>query len=407
VTPRDAAEQRLLRAAARRVALQSAAVLAVVVAVAVAGLALAFDHAQHGEIQRTVREAARTADDVEDPPPGVLLVEVRDGTVSRTPGSPAGLAALAGRAPGDGSFDVGHRHFTVFATATRGGRQFVAAYDLSGHARLQQRLVWSAVSAGLAGVVLAAAVGLLIGRRAVRPLAAALALQRRFVTDASHELRTPLTVIQTRAQLLRRRLGADLPEGQRGELDQLVEDTSALGEVVADLLLSAQLQNDAVAGEPVDVGALAQSLVGSLRPYAETSNTTLDVRVQDGTWRVNGARAALRRALGALVDNAVEHSAGGHVVVGVSGSADQVHVTVTDDGEGFDPSSHPPLTERFARGAAGGDSRRRFGLGLSLVDEVVRAHGGRLAVDAAPGEGARFTMVLPRMRAPGRGDAAG
>ena len=99
---------------------------------------LAFDRAQHAEIQRTVREAARTADDVDDPPPGVLLVEAGAGTVTTTPGSPDGLAVLAGRPAGYGSFDLGRRHFTVYATAVRDGRQFVAAYDLAGHARLQR-----------------------------------------------------------------------------------------------------------------------------------------------------------------------------------------------------------------------------------------------------------------------------
>ena len=389
-------EQRLLRAAARRVALQSAAVLAVVVTVAVVGLALAFDRAQHAEIQRTVREAAGAADDVDDPPPGVLLVEVRAGVVSLTPGSPAGLAAVASRPAGYGSFDLDGRHFTLYATSDRRTTRFVAAYDLAGHARLQRRLVWSAVGAGAAGIALAAAVGLLIGRRAVRPLAEALALQRRFVTDASHELRTPLTVIQTRAQLLRRRLGSDLPAEHRGELDQLIVDTSALGDVVGDLLLSAQLQSDAVAGEPVDVGRLATSLVASLRPYAEESGTRLDAEAPEGVWLVLGAPAALRRALGAVVDNAIEHAPGGRVVVVVSGDDRWVRLRVTDDGEGFDPRERAVLTQRFARGGSAGGGRRRFGLGLALVDEVVRAHGGRLDIEGALGAGASVTMALPR-----------
>jgi signal transduction histidine kinase len=169
------------------------------------------------------------------------------------------------------------------------------------------------------------------------------------------------------------------------------------------------LQSGSVAAVEVDMGELAGALVDSLRPYAEEAGTALAARTQDGGWLVAGAPPALRRALGALVDNAVEHTPGGHVVVGVSGSAQWVHVTVTDDGEGFDPSEEPTLTERFSRGAseAAAGSRRRFGLGLALVDEVVRAHGGRLEIDAAPGEGARFTMVLPRLRTGARGEAPG
>ncbi|WP_449386453.1 histidine kinase dimerization/phospho-acceptor domain-containing protein [Cellulomonas soli] len=88
------------------------------------------------------------------------------------------------------------------------------------------------------GTLSAGAVGLLAARRAVRPVQDALATQRRFVADASHELRTPLTVVHTRAQLLLARTASDDP--RRPVTAQLVEDTRVLGEVVTDLLVSAQ-----------------------------------------------------------------------------------------------------------------------------------------------------------------------
>ena len=392
----DARDQALLRSAARRIALESAAVLAVVVALAVAGLAAAFDHAQHAEIERAVRAAATSADDVGDPPLGVLLVESSDGQVRLTPGSPPGLAALATRPAGLGSADIDDRHFLTYAH-THDGVRFVAAYDLAAHHREETRLLWTSVVAGLVGILLAAGVGLVIGRRAVRPLAGALTLQRRFVTDASHELRTPLTVLHTRAQLIRRRLAGSAPPDQLRELDQLVEDTSALGEVVGDLLLSAQLHSDQVSGDPVDLQALSAAVVRSLRPYAATTGTGLDTRADPGSWIVLGASAALRRALGALVDNAISHTPAGSVVVAVSGDESWVRVSVLDDGEGFRTEDKDRLMDRFSRGAASG-GQRRFGLGLSLVDEVVRAHGGRLELEGRPGEGAEVTMILPRAR---------
>jgi signal transduction histidine kinase len=71
-----------------------------------------------------------------------------------------------------------------------------------------------------------------------------------------------------------------------------------------------------------------------------------------------------------------------------------VLVAVADDGEGIDPHQARDLARRFARGTAR-DGGRRFGLGLALVDEVARVHGGRLDVDGAPGHGATFTLHLP------------
>ncbi len=392
----DARDRALLHATSRRIALQSAAVLAVVVGIAVIGLALAFDHAQHSAIERTVRAAARDADDVGDPPPGVLLVKDQNGVITLTPGTPAELATVASLDPGHGSAQSADQRYLTYTEVRSDGTRFVALYDLSAHHQEELRLVWTSLLTGLLGILLAASAGLVIGRRAVRPMAEALTLQRRFVTDASHELRTPLTVLHTRAQVVRRRLKDSVAPEQVRDLDQLVEDTSTLGEVVSDLLLSAQLTGDPVAGEPVDMGELGAAVARSLCAYAETNGTTLSDTSEPGTWQVIGARGALRRALGALVDNAISHTPGGAVRIVVGGDEDWVTVSVIDNGEGFDPAEAHRLTDRFARGHATGDNQRRFGLGLALVDEVVRAHDGRLELAGLPGRGATVSMLLPR-----------
>jgi two-component system, OmpR family, sensor kinase len=101
------------------------------------------------------------------------------------------------------------------------------------------------------------------------------------------------------------------------------------------------------------------------------------------------------------VDNALGHTpVGGHVVVDVSPrGADWVVVSVADDGSGLDPAHAERLFARFARGTTDTStdgSRRRFGLGLALVREVVEAHKGRVEVDGAPGHGATFRVLLPR-----------
>jgi signal transduction histidine kinase len=314
-----------------------------------------------------------------------------------TPGSPAGLSRLADASLGQGKTSVDGRVYQTYV-ADHDGRRFAAAYDLTAHHRDEVRLLWTSVAAGLLGILLAAAAGWLIGRRAVRPLARALTLQRRFVTDASHELRTPLTVLHTRAQLIRRRVSGSVARDQVAELDQLIDDTATLGDVVGDLLLSAQLHGDPVAGEAVDVGALATAVTASLRPYAEEQGTALEVGPlpPPAEATVLGAPAALRRALSALVDNAVSHAPGGQVVVSVTAEGEWLRLAVRDDGEGLDPADAERLVGRFARGQ-GSRGQRRFGLGLSLVDEVVRTHGGQLSIDGTPGAGAQITMILPRV----------
>jgi signal transduction histidine kinase len=114
---------------------------------------------------------------------------------------------------------------------------------------------------------------------------------------------------------------------------------------------------------------------------------------------VTGVRSALRRAMLALVDNALEHShPGGTVTLRVRATGDRTHIEVVDEGDGMDPAQAEQLMARFARGrpqAVG--HRRRFGLGLALVGSVAAAHGGTLAVHSIPGSGATVSMAIPRI----------
>jgi signal transduction histidine kinase len=239
-------------------------------------------------------------------------------------------------------------------------------------------------------------------------MAEALELQRQFVADASHELRTPLAVVSTRAQLLRRRLGTDATPEQRAEADRLVQDTRVMGDVVGDLLLSAQLEAGEAAADVVGLRALVADVVASLEPYAAQAGVRLvaapvaaaeqqgvagdDVKAEV---RVRGVATGLRRAVVALADNAIAHAPSGtEVTVAVSRVGPSARVDVIDHGPGLDPKDVDRLTRRFAR--AGGDgSRRRVGLGLALVTQVVRSHGGRLEVDRTRGGGATLSVVLP------------
>jgi signal transduction histidine kinase len=231
--------------------------------------------------------------------------------------------------------------------------------------------------AGIIGVVIAGLVGFVAARRAVAPLGEALALQRRFVADAGHELRTPLTVLHTRAQLLARRMSPDDPS--RPMMDQLLDDSRVLGEIVDEMLESAALAADPSRGELLDPGELAAEVVASLNVLAARAGVTL--QESTGNLRqVRGSRSALRRAMTALVDNALSHTPpGGEVIVTTADHGDRVLITVTDDGEGLSGDDAARLTERFARGQSsigGVGGGRRFGLGLSLVREVAAAHGG-------------------------------
>jgi two-component system, OmpR family, sensor kinase len=397
------ADARLLRRATFAVAAQVAAAVAVAV-VLVSALAFSLTiRAEHAAEERTVRTVTLAADaDLTGTDGVVLLRRTADGSIHASPGTPVAVLQLdpARLRPGRGNAEAGGRHFEVYVVNGPGGTRTAGLLDVTAREESGERLILSVAIAGVLGIVAGALLGALLGRRAVRPLAHALAMQRRFVADASHELRTPLTVLHTRAELIRRRLArasGPVDERMSAEITQLAVDTKALGEVVEDLLLSAELQDQPSRGAPIDAGDLVTELVASLAAHAGTLQVALDADVGSGDLTVTGVRSSLRRALAALVDNALAHvSAGGAVTVAARRDGKHVRLIVADDGEGLDPADAARLLERFARGEQRREQPgRRFGLGLALVSDVVHAHGGRLDIDGRPGAGATFTIALP------------
>jgi two-component system, OmpR family, sensor kinase len=341
---------------------------------------------------------------VESPPPCVWMFALDGGTLRRTPSAPAALpirASLSRVASGGGAL-VEHRKVGgldyLVRTDRRGTAVVQAAMDLRYQGQERHRLYLAFTVAGVAGLLIALAIGQVLACRAIAPLEEALSRQRRFVADASHELRTPLTRLHTRAQLLARRAPtADIDQ----DLRTIVSDTRQFGEVIEDLLLSAQLGRTSARHELVDLTAVAEWVATAESARAEARSVTLEVRPGQDRYLVHGIPAALRRVVGALVDNALDHThPGGHVELTLdrTGKHRDVLLTVRDDGVGFDEDQGQRIFERFKHGNTG--DGRRFGLGLALVREVVESHGGRVTAEGEPGQGASFAVRLPSAPAP-------
>jgi len=257
--------------------------------------------------------------------------------------------------------------------------------------------------AGVIGILIAGAVGYLAAKRAIGPLGEALTLQRRFVADAGHELRTPLAVLHTRAQLLARRIPVGDPARQTAE--QLLDDSRMLGEIIDELLVSAQLSSDPQLGESIDLRDIVADVVATMEVLARESNVSLSCAGPDNAdaTLVNGSRSALRRAAVGLVDNAITHvRPGGEVLVRVAVDTGWTELTVTDNGPGFGTADPMQLTRRFAQGNRRDpiDHQRpmgnqRYGLGLALIREIAVAHGGTFAVKNGEPTGATATIRLP------------
>lgn len=395
----------VVRRAGRIVAIQTSLALAAVLLLVGLVIATVFVRAQNNQMTAELNEVAMTADDVGDPPPGVeLVLRDNDDSVATSDGGKAGVPLLSGP---EGFTDLRDhdRHYRALVVDRPEGR-VVALMDLAPFGASRGRLLSALALAELAGILASIGVVVLFTRRSVRPLAQALALQRRFVADASHELRAPLTVLHTRAQLLANRVSSgDLAAAGR-DADALVDDTRVLSGIVDDLLASATMTAGTPEAARVDLEVLARSVCDSMGAYAGSLGVTLgcDISGADdiGGVDVMGSEAALRRALTALIDNALGHEhSGGTVQLRVYRDGQQVIASVADDGEGIDPDVLPTLFDRFSHGAAHTTraGRESYGIGLALVREIVQAHGGDIRVSSIPGRGATFTMMLPAAHA--------
>jgi signal transduction histidine kinase len=269
--------------------------------------------------------------------------------------------------------------------------------------RVAPRLPGALRLAALRGVLWLSAVagvlGLLALRRALAREARAVDRERAFLTGVTHELRTPLTTIRV--------LGETLAEG-RGEpreYGSLVARESERLEALVERVLTLTRVEQVPRFGPVDPGELLRSAVTLMTPRAERRATRIECRVEPPLPECRWDGEAVRRALLNLLDNAVTHGReGGLVEVAAAASGDNVTLSVADDGPGIGRSDRRRIFGRFERGRTEAPGT---GLGLYLVEEVARAHGGRVDLVTAEGRGSTFTLVLPARPPGSEGEGAG
>jgi heavy metal sensor kinase len=233
-------------------------------------------------------------------------------------------------------------------------------------------------------------------------LEAAHTTQQRFLADASHELRTPLTVLRGEIEvaLRRERTGQDYRE----VLQSAREEIERLSRLTENLLALARADagEGIAAREQVDVVALCHGVARKLSSLSDLSGVTITVEAPD-TAIVHGDSVALERVFANLVENALRYSPRGEgVTLSAATEADTVVVRVRDTGPGIPAEHLPHLFERFYR--VDKARSREFGgagLGLSIVEALVEAHGGGVSVASEVGQGTEFCVRLPAADARG------
>jgi PAS domain S-box-containing protein len=231
----------------------------------------------------------------------------------------------------------------------------------------------------------------------VTDLARALAAKDQFVAAVSHELRTPLTSVLGNLELVSD--SPDLSEDARERLHVVERNAVRLRELVADLLLVAQMTDGRLELHrlPVDLGEMVVEAADALRPSAHRARLTLDAHVPEEPLVAKVDAHRLRQVVDNLLSNAVKYTEpGGSILVRLRQRGKVVELSVSDTGIGVAPDEHERLFRRFFRGAQA--TQRQIpgaGLGLSIVRAIVEAHGGHVEVDSIHGHGSIFRVELP------------
>jgi signal transduction histidine kinase len=252
----------------------------------------------------------------------------------------------------------------------------------------------------LSGLALAAVLVLagssLIARAVSRELAVA-RLKSDFVSAVSHEFRTPLATL--------RQLTENLSDGRVEDEDRRrayyraqERATSRLSRLVERLLDFGRMEAGALRyrPEPLDLGKLVTSLVDEFEHVVADTGHRIELTIDPKVAPVCADGEALAQAVWNLLDNAIKYSPGRPAVwVEVAGEDGHAAVRVRDEGPGVLPEERKDLFREFTRGAAArAGGVKGTGIGLAMVDHIVRAHHGRIRVDSAPGRGSTFTIVL-------------
>ncbi len=221
----------------------------------------------------------------------------------------------------------------------------------------------------------------------------------RFASDVSHELRSPLMTLAASIEVLQTRRD-ELPDRSRAALDLLVHDVNRFQQLVADLLEISRFDSGAVHLELEPV-LLAEFLTQAVRAAALGVSEAEVPVVADGDLAelvVEVDKRRMAQVVANLLDNAQKY-AGGATRIVLSRGVDTVEFAVQDAGEGVAPEDRERIFDRFSRGSAAGarGSDSGTGLGLALVSEHVRLHGGSVRVENRDDgvQGASFVVTLP------------
>jgi len=219
-----------------------------------------------------------------------------------------------------------------------------------------------------------------------------------FYSIVAHDLRSPLTAIALRTDLILRGKRGLLPAALIEDLRRIDANTRGLVALISDFLDLSRIEGTREHFEPqeVDVAAVARKALSDLEPLVQAKGLCLTFSAPEERVCVLGDVTRLTQVVMNLVGNAIKFTPeGGRIAVAIGDPGDTVELSVEDTGVGIPEHLVGRVFDRFARADAPRDPTTGTGLGLTIVREIVAAHGGDVGLESALGKGSRFWVRLP------------
>ena len=297
------------------------------------------------------------------------------------------LLAIAGYAVHSGK-PIGSKGNIRYLVSDCGDYTLVAMIDSTIGDDSQQVLFREMLAIGSAAMIVLFVLSVFIARRIVRPLEENDQRQKRFISDAGHELKTPIAVISTNSELLKRQIG------ENEWLSNIDYENERMSDLVRQLLVLSKAENGQMPKEPIDFSKLVDGEALPFESVAFEKDVRIDSEIEPGI-TVDGNPNQLRQLVSILLDNALSHGTGDMIALSLHRERHTAALTVSNDAEEMNADQLSHLFDRFYRtDEARGETDSHYGLGLSIAQAVVEAHGGQIQAEYRKPR-AVFTVTLP------------
>lgn len=313
-------------------------------------------------------------------------------------GDSAQDVANAAIATGEGKFRVGDRYFLVYNKSTIDGKLYGLFDRTRYHESIVDTSLWLLLLYCMS-VVLIGMLSYLASAKLLMPVIDAVNKQRDLIANASHELKTPLTIISTNLSVIKSEPTSSVTENAEwiGSIDSQIERMRGL---IQNMLELSKLEQSGVPMEDVDLSQLADGACLTFEPLCFQKGVTLVTEVEPDV-TVLGDKNSLERLFVILLDNATKYCGeNGKIGLKLNADAKKAVITVMNTGESISKEDEKHVFDRFYRtdGARKNSDGQSFGLGLSIADATVRAHGGTISCHGIESKGTVFTVMLPLKR---------